>query len=231
MNMMGLNKSIPLDTQKSAVTALAGTRQWVAPTRKGGRPAVSEHTSVHTAEHEDEDEQELVPATGGSLAGRGHRPVRYRPSTGYLPWLLTMCDRELARHMTRLLAELDLTEAQYGVLQALVHLRRASSATLARSVSVTPQAMVGLVAALERKGYITREFGRGAGRVIDAEVTARGKEAYEAAKRRVRALDRSLRRSYTDEEFDQLVGLLERLPGVLGRLDDQRGSRRRGVDD
>ncbi|MEY9889971.1 DNA-binding MarR family transcriptional regulator [Catenulispora sp. MAP12-49] len=230
MNMMGLNKSIPLDTQKSAVTALAGTRQWVAPTRKGGRPAVSEHTSVHTAEHEDEDEQELVPATGGSLAGRGHRPVRYRPSTGYLPWLLTMCDRELARHMTRLLAELDLTEAQYGVLQALVHLRRASSATLARSVSVTPQAMVGLVAALERKGYITREFGRGAGRVIDAEVTARGKEAYEAAKRRVRALDRSLRRSYTDEEFDQLVGLLERLPGVLGRLDDQRGSRRRADD-
>ena len=223
MNMMGLNKSIPLDTQKSAVTALAGTRQWVAPTRKGGRPAVSEHTSVHTAEHEDEDEQELVPATGGSLAGRGHRPVRYRPSTGYLPWLLTMCDRELARHMTRLLAELDLTEAQYGVLQALVHLRRASSATLARSVSVTPQAMVGLVAALERKGYITREFGRGAGRVIDAEVTARGKEAYEAAKRRVRALDRSLRRSYTDEEFDQLVGLLERLPGVLGR--DRKSTR------
>ncbi|WP_370372249.1 MarR family winged helix-turn-helix transcriptional regulator [Catenulispora sp. GP43] len=141
-----------------------------------------------------------------------------------------MCDRELAQHMTRLLAELDLTEAQYGVLQTLVHLRRASSATLARSVSVTPQAMVGLVAALERKGYITRKFGRGAGRVIDAEVTARGKEAYEAAKRRVRALDRSLRRSYTDEEFDQLVGLLERLPGVLGRLDDQRGSRRR-VDD
>src|SRR5436305_251841 len=83
-----------------------------------------------------------------------------RPSTGYLPWRLTLCGRELARHMTRLLAELDLTEAQYGVLQALVHLRRASSATLARSVSVTPQAMVGLVAALERKGYITREFGR-----------------------------------------------------------------------
>ncbi|MFD0636288.1 MarR family winged helix-turn-helix transcriptional regulator [Catenulispora yoronensis] len=122
---------------------------------------MSEHTSAHSAEHEDDDDQELVPASGGSLAGRGHRPVRYRPSTGYLPWLLTMCDRELARHMTRLLAELDLTEAQYGVLQALVHLRRASSATLARSVSVTPQAMVGLVAALERKGYITREFGRG----------------------------------------------------------------------
>ena len=230
MNMMALNKSIPPTRNMSAVTALAGTRLWMAPTRKGGRPAVSEHTSVHTAEHEDEEDQELVPTSGGSLAGRGHRPVRYRPSTGYLPWLLTMCDRELARHMTRLLAELDLTEAQYGVLQALVHLRRASSATLARSVSVTPQAMVGLVAALERKGYITREFGRGAGRVIDAEVTARGKEAYEAAKRRVRALDRSLRRSYTDEEFDQLVGLLERLPGVLGRLDDQRGSRRR-VDD
>jgi DNA-binding MarR family transcriptional regulator len=230
--MMALNKSIPLGARQGRVGALAGTREAGWHNTQGGKPAVSEHTSALSAEHEDDDDLDVVHvAGGGSLAGRGHRPVRYRPSTGYLPWLLTMCDRELARHMTRLLAELDLTEAQYGVLQALVHLRRASSATLARSVSVTPQAMVGLVAALERKGYITREFGRGAGRVIDAEVTARGKEAYEAAKRRVRALDRSLRRSYTDEEFDQLVGLLERLPGVLGRLDDQRGSRRRGVDD
>jgi len=117
---MGLNKSIPLDTQHERCHRVGGNAAVGGTTRKGGRPAVSEHTSVHTAEHEDEEDQELVPATGGSLAGRGHRPVRYRPSTGYLPWLLTMCDRELARHMTRLLAELDLTEAQYGVLQALV---------------------------------------------------------------------------------------------------------------
>lgn len=168
------------------------------------------------------------PADAGAMARRSRQPVRYRPSTGYLPWLLVMCDRELARHLGRLLAELDLTEAQYGVLQALVHLRRASSATLARSVSVSPQAMVGLVAVLERKGFIARDAGRGGRRV---EVTVRGKEVYEVAKGRVRALDRSLRRSYTDEEFDQLVGLLERLPGVLGRLDGERAERWGGADE
>ena len=179
---------------------------------------MSEHTSALSAEHEDDDDLDVVPSSGGSLAGRGHRPVRYRPSTGYLPWLLTMCDRELARHMTRLLAELDLTEAQYGVLQALVHLRRASSATLARSVSVTPQAMVGLVAALERKGYIARTSHPGAGRVITTTVTPLGQEAFDTAKRRIRSLERNVRKTLTDEEYDLIVEKLERLSTVIAEV-------------
>jgi len=116
------------------------------------------------------------------------------------------------------LDEVDLTEAQYGVLQALVHLKSASSATLARSVSVTPQAMVGLVAALERKGYIARTSHPGGGRVITTTVTPLGQEAFDTAKKRVRALERSVRKAVTEEEYAVIVGHLEKLSNALSEL-------------
>lgn len=142
----------------------------------------------------------------------------YRPKDGYLSWLLTRCTRELGRHVDRVLDEVDLTEAQYGVLQALVHLKSASSATLARSVQVTPQAMVGLVAALERKGYIARTSHPGGGRVITTTVTPLGQEAFDTAKKRVRALERSVRKTLTEEEYGVVVDHLEKLGNALSEL-------------
>jgi DNA-binding MarR family transcriptional regulator len=142
----------------------------------------------------------------------------YKPQNGYLSWLLTRCNRELGRQIDRVLDEVDLTEAQYGVLQALIHLRSASSATLARSVQVTPQAMVGLVAALERKGYIARTSHPGAGRVIATTVTQLGQDAFDTAKRRIRSLERNVRKALTDEEYDLVVEKLERLGSVIAEV-------------
>lgn len=170
----------------------------------------------------------LLPAQGGRSARRARavaeaeqvraQEAAYRPQNGYLSWLLTRCNRELGRQIDRVLDEVDLTEAQYGVLQALTHLKSASSATLARSVQVTPQAMVGLVAALERKGYITRTSHPGAGRVITTTVTALGQEAFDTAKRRIRALERNVRKALTDEEYDLVVSKLERLGTAIADL-------------
>ncbi|HWG23500.1 MarR family winged helix-turn-helix transcriptional regulator [Actinospica sp.] len=171
--------------------------------------------------------QALLP-TGGRSARRARQVAEaeavraqeaaYRPKDGYTSWLLTRCNRELGRHVDRVLDEVDLTEAQYGVLQALVHLKSASSATLARSVAVTPQAMVGLVAALERKGYITRTSHPGGGRVITTTVTQLGQDAYDTAKKRVRALERSVRKALTEEEFSAIVDHLEKLSNALSEL-------------
>jgi DNA-binding MarR family transcriptional regulator len=170
----------------------------------------------------------LLPTGGGRSARRARavaeaEQVRaaeaaYRPQNGYLSWLLTRANRELGRQVDRVLDEVDLTEAQYGVLQALVHLRSASSATLARSVQVTPQAMVGLVAALERKGYISRTSHPGGGRVITTTVTPVGQEAFDTAKRRVRALERNVRKALTDEEYAVIVAHLEKLGNAFAEL-------------
>jgi DNA-binding MarR family transcriptional regulator len=166
--------------------------------------------------------------TGGRSARRARQVAEaeavraaeasYRPKEGYLSWLLTRSNRELGRHVDRVLDEVDLTEAQYGVLQALVHLKSASSATLARSVQVTPQAMVGLVAALERKGYIARTSHPGGGRVITTTVTPLGQEAFDTAKRRIRSLERNVRKTLTDEEYDLIVEKLERLSTIIAEV-------------
>jgi DNA-binding MarR family transcriptional regulator len=144
--------------------------------------------------------------------------LTYRPRTGYLAWLLTQCDRGLARRLDQALRGMDLTEAQYGVLQALARLRRASSAALARAVGVTPQAMVGLVTALERKEYIVRASRAGGGRVIDARLTPAGRAVYEAARRRIKLVDTEVRAALTDADHEHLISLLERLPGVLDSI-------------
>lgn len=170
----------------------------------------------------------LLPVSGGRSARRARavaeaeqvraQEAAYRPASGYLSWLLTRANRELGRQIDRVLDEVDLTEAQYGVLQALIHLKSASSATLARSVQVTPQAMVGLVAALERKNYIARTSHPGAGRVITTTVTPMGQEAFDTAKRRIRSLERNVRKTLTDEEYELVVSKLEKLSTIISEV-------------
>jgi DNA-binding MarR family transcriptional regulator len=216
--------------------AVAGQGRHRVPTRGIDRHQLHDN-AVPEAAHQDAKgtrmstatkKTSLLPAQGGRSARRARavaeaeqvraQEAAYRPQNGYLSWLLTRCNRELGRQIDRVLDEVDLTEAQYGVLQALTHLKSASSATLARSVQVTPQAMVGLVAALERKGYITRTSHPGAGRVITTTVTALGQEAFDTAKRRIRALERNVRKALTDEEYDLVVTKLERLGTAIADL-------------
>ena len=104
----------------------------------------------------------------------------YRPREfGRITWLIKLAEREVGKELDRELRHSGLTKSQFGVLQALMHLERASSAALARTVFVTPQAMVGIIAGLERKGFIRRKTSRASARVIEATVTASGKVAYD----------------------------------------------------
>ena len=103
----------------------------------------------------------------------------YRPREfGRITWLIKLVEREVGRELDRELRHTGLTKSQFGVLQALMHLERASSAALARTVFVTPQAMVGIVAGLERKGFIRRKSSKVSARAIDATVTAAGRNVY-----------------------------------------------------
>ena len=107
----------------------------------------------------------------------------YRPREfGRITWLVKLAEREVGRELDRELRHTGLTKSQFGVLQALMHLERASSAALARTVFVTPQAMVGIVAGLERKGFIRRKSSKVSARAIDATVTAAGKSVYADAR-------------------------------------------------
>jgi DNA-binding MarR family transcriptional regulator len=147
----------------------------------------------------------------------GPGPDAYEPHTGYTAWLLKRTERRAAASMYDELRGLGLTPAQFGVLAALRQLERASLAELARTQFVTPQAMTGLVAGLERLGYVRRR--ERASRVSEAALTPRGRAAFKEAARRVRAVDEAMTSGLA---VDEVVALRE----LLARCIDAFGARR-----
>jgi len=132
----------------------------------------------------------------------------YEPETGYTAWLLKRTERRAAASMYDELRGIGLTPAQFGVLAALHQLEQASLAELARTQWVTPQAMTGLVAGLERLGYLRRRDQDS--RTSPATLTPRGRAAFEAGVDRVRAIDETMTSGLTAEEVVRLRELLAR---------------------
>ena len=80
-----------------------------------------------------------------------------------------------------------------------------------------PQAMVGIVAGLERKGFIRRKSSKVSARAIDATVTAAGKSVYAEAVRMIRNVDDILAKEFSDKELDQFDDFLERTIAAMRR--------------
>jgi DNA-binding MarR family transcriptional regulator len=132
----------------------------------------------------------------------------YRPRVGYTSWLLKRFERSVASLLYDRLRDLGLTPSQYGALQVLIRLEKASSADLARALFVTPQAMTGLVAGLERQGYITRKPLQSS-RVIEAAITPLGQKVFDEATTRVEQIDTLMTSALSDQDTDELRGMLE----------------------
>lgn len=140
----------------------------------------------------------------------------YRPAEfGHLPWLLKLAEREVGKELDRELRHTGITKSQFGVLQALVHLTQASSAALARTVFVTPQAMVNIVSELERKGFIKRRASPASARVIEAAVTPAGRAVFEEGSKAIRNVDDLLAGEFSERELERFVQYLERCVSVL----------------
>lgn len=116
-----------------------------------------------------------------------------------------------------MLKPMGLTKSRFGVLQALQHLERASSAALARTVFITPQAMVGIVAWLERSGYIRRNASKASARVIETIVTEDGVAAYKEGADAMRKVDRMIESEFDQAELAELRRYLTRVVTVLQR--------------
>jgi DNA-binding MarR family transcriptional regulator len=128
---------------------------------------------------------------------------RYEPEIAHTSWLLKRAERAVGAALYDALRDLGITPSQYGVMQALVRLEKASSAELARAVFVTPQAMTGLVAGLERQGYIRRKPLKSS-RVIEATLTPVGRRVFAEATARVAKIDMQLTSLLTDDDVGHL---------------------------
>jgi DNA-binding MarR family transcriptional regulator len=167
----------------------------------------------------------LGPIEGGHAASPERRAIEammavqrddeYEPSVAHLPWELKRAERAAARLLDAKLRGTGLTKSQFGVIQALAHMRKASSAELARTVFVTPQAMVGLITTLERKGYIERSQSEVSARIIDARLTAAGRAAWRRASARLAEIDDLLTDEFSQAEVVRLSRFLTRLSETL----------------
>lgn len=139
----------------------------------------------------------------------------YEPSVAHLPWELKRAERAAARFLDIKLRGTGLTKSQFGVIQALAHKRTASSAELARTVFVTPQAMVGLISALEQKGYIERTQSEVSARIIDARLTPAGRAAWRRASARLAEIDDLLSDEFSQAQVLRFSRFLTRLSEAM----------------
>lgn len=91
-------------------------------------------------------------------------------------WLLKRAQDALNAAMTAALREHGATLPEYAVLTALADEPGLSNADLARRAFVTPQTMNQVLRELEHKGWVSRHPHPGHGRILQAELTADGRQ-------------------------------------------------------
>ena len=94
------------------------------------------------------------------------------------------------------IAELDITPAQYTLMNWLVEREAVTSAMLARALHVSPQTMNTLISALQSRGLVARRNDAKNKRILLISLTAQGRDAVATCNRIVDGLE--------DEYFEQL---------------------------
>ena len=106
-----------------------------------------------------------------------------------------------------------LTTAQYAVLYNLARHPGASSADLARQSFVTPQTMMRLIRGLEQSSFLRRTRSRRSSKILEAELTPRGRQVLRQAQREVDIIHSRMLEGFT-------TGDLRRLDSWLGEMID-----------
>jgi DNA-binding MarR family transcriptional regulator len=119
-----------------------------------------------------------------------------------------------AQHALRLvmdseLRQLNLTTAQYAVLNALEQIPNASNAALARACFVTPQTMIEIIKGLEASGFVARQSHPEHGRIIQTVLTESGRTKLGLAHKQVRAIDEKMLSDLKTEEQAALTVYLQ----------------------
>src|SRR4051794_27428081 len=103
--------------------------------------------------------------------------------------------------MERVLREHQLNAGQFGALTVLQRDPGLSSADLARGCNISPQAMNGVVATLERDGLVQRRPHATHGRILQITLTHEGERRLDAARVKIAELERIVERGYDEEQM------------------------------
>jgi DNA-binding MarR family transcriptional regulator len=148
----------------------------------------------------------------------------YRGVEGHSSYLLRQTWQVLSGAMEAALRPHGLTGPQYGVLSVLRHHPGASGADLARACNITPQAMNGVLATLERESLIGRHQHPTHGRILQATLTDEGRRRLEAADPAMRGLRRAIERDFTPEDLATIKAWLVAAAERLERITQSRAA-------
>jgi DNA-binding MarR family transcriptional regulator len=139
----------------------------------------------------------------------------YRGTEGHSGFLLRQAWQAFGHAMDEALRAYGLSPAQYGALSVLAREPGVSGADLARGCNTTPQAMNGVLATLERDGLVERHPHPTHGRILQVDLTSKGRRRLEQANPAVRALEARIEKGFSAREIESakrwLVATAERL--------------------
>jgi DNA-binding MarR family transcriptional regulator len=127
-----------------------------------------------------------------------------------LTFLLKQLQNALRTSVDLALEPIQLTMAEAAVLADLSVSPRRSNAELARSAFITPQSMIAMLTALEKRGLITRRPNPNGGRAMPAELTGQGSRQLLEFYLAMRDIEAKLQSGLSRDEQTQLRHLLER---------------------
>lgn len=133
----------------------------------------------------------------------GARAVAVEPRISYV---IARLERAVRAAVNERVRPYDLTTLQYTTLSVLgARGQPLSNAQLARRAYMTPQSMIEVIDALERKGLIRRDPHPGHRRVFPATMTAKGLRVLEACDAAVEQMEEEMLAGLSGSERDSLL--------------------------
>jgi DNA-binding MarR family transcriptional regulator len=137
-----------------------------------------------------------------------------------LLYLVGRVDRVVRRAIQDALKDRGLSVNQYTTLSVLQRRGGLSNAQLARRALVSPQSMNEVLLALEERGLVRRRAHPDHGRILQSELTAKGRRVLAACDERVHSVEARMVEGLSDSEQDALRQALVRCVRMLhGGLD------------
>ncbi len=135
-------------------------------------------------------------------------------------YALKCAQHALRVRMDEALRPLGLTTPQYSVLSAVEFKAGMSNAALARQAFITPQAMQGVLANLERDGLLVRSPDPNHGRILRSGLSAHGRSVLRKAHLLVSAVENIVILSLGSAQAGQMCSLLSHCAQQLMKSTD-----------
>ncbi|MEQ7846716.1 MarR family winged helix-turn-helix transcriptional regulator [Nocardioides kribbensis] len=132
-----------------------------------------------------------------------------------LGYLLKEASTALRQSMEAVLRPLGMTVTHYSCLELLAQRPGLSNSELARGAFVTRQSMNVLLQSLERDGDVVRPPDAAVGKVLPAQLTARGRRKLAAATAAVRSVEVRMTDGLSEAERAAALTILRRMVDSL----------------